>query len=62
MSVGKLLNVWGRRSRVGGKGTNLQAELADGLAVLARLLRGSGRGELDVVDAEGIEGYTGQSC
>lgn len=43
----------------GGERTNLQAELADGLAVLARLLRGSGRGQLDVVDAKGIEGYTG---
>jgi hypothetical protein len=37
-------------------GAHLQAELADGLAVPPRLLRGGGRGQLDVVDAEGIEG------
>jgi hypothetical protein len=34
----------------------LEAELADLLAVKARLLTGSGRGELDVVDAKVIEG------
>jgi len=33
----------------------LEAELADGLAVEARLLTGSGRGEFDVVDAEIIQ-------
>jgi hypothetical protein len=39
-----------------GKKTHLQAELADGLAVLAGLLRRGGRSQLNVVDAEGIEG------
>lgn len=34
----------------------LEAELADGLAVLSRLLRGSRRSQLDVVDAEVVEG------
>ena len=33
----------------------LQAELADGLAVETRLLTGSRRGELDVVDAEIVQ-------
>lgn len=33
----------------------LEAELADGLAILAGLLRGSWRGKLDIVDAEVIE-------
>lgn len=42
--------------------THLQAELADGLAVLARLLRRSGRGQLNVVDTEGIEGCRAHSC
>lgn len=36
--------------------SDLEAELADRLAVTARLLRGSRRGQLDVVDAEVIEG------
>lgn len=36
--------------------SDLEAELADRLAVAARLLRGSRRGQLDVVDAEVIEG------
>lgn len=35
--------------------SDLEAELADRLAVAARLLRSSGRGQLDVVDAEVIE-------
>jgi len=39
-----------------GEDLGLEAEVADGLAVEARLLAGGGRGELDVVDAEGIEG------
>ena len=34
----------------------LEAESADGLAVEARLLTGSRRGELDVVDAKIVEG------
>lgn len=33
-------------------GTDLEAELADGLAVLERLRGGYGAGELDVVDTE----------
>lgn len=33
----------------------LEAEVADGLAVEARLLTGGGRGELDVVDTEFVE-------
>lgn len=35
---------------------SLEAEVADGLAVETRLLTGSGRGELDVVNAELVEG------
>lgn len=42
------------------EGAHLQAELANGLAVPARLLRRSGRGQLDVVDAERIEGCAAQ--
>lgn len=34
----------------------LEAELADGLAILAGLLRGSGRGKLNVVDTKVVEG------
>lgn len=33
----------------------LEAELADGLAILAGLLRGSRRGKLDIIDAKVIE-------
>jgi hypothetical protein len=39
-----------------GEHLGLQAKLADGLAILARLLRGCRRGELDAVDAKVIEG------
>lgn len=38
-----------------GKDLSLEAELADGLAILSRLLRGSGGGKLDVVNAEVVE-------
>jgi len=34
----------------------LEAELADGLAIPPRLLRGSGRGQLDVIDAKVVKG------
>ena len=34
----------------------LETEVADGLAVEAGLLTGSGRGEFDVVDAEVVQG------
>lgn len=37
-------------------GTHLEAELADGLAIQPRLLRGSGRGQLDVIDAKIVKG------
>lgn len=36
-------------------GTYLEAEAADGLAVLERLLGGNGGGQLDEVDAKGVE-------
>jgi len=39
-----------------GEDLSLEAELADLLAVEARLLTGGGRGELDVVDTEFVEG------
>lgn len=36
--------------------TYLEAELADGLAISPRLLRSSGRGQLDVIDAKVVKG------
>lgn len=33
----------------------LEAEIADGLAIIVGLLRGSGGGQFDVVDAKSIE-------
>jgi hypothetical protein len=48
--------------RVHGGGAYLQAELADGFAVPARLLGRGRRGQLDVVDAEFIEGCTRVAC
>lgn len=39
-----------------GQNLGLEAEIADLLAVIVRLLGRGGRGQLDVVDAEGIEG------
>lgn len=39
--------------------TNLEAELADGNAVEAGLLRGSRRRQFDVVDAKVVEGCVG---
>jgi hypothetical protein len=44
------------------RGAYLQAKLADGFAVLARLLGRGRRGQFDVVDAEFIEGCTGVAC
>jgi hypothetical protein len=44
--------------RAHGGGAYLQAELADGFAVLARLLGRGRRSQLNVVDAEFIEGCT----
>lgn len=38
-----------------GEDLGAQTELADGLAVSPRLLRGSGGGELDVLDTEGVQ-------
>lgn len=38
-----------------GEDLGLETELADGLAILSRLLRGGGGGKLDVVDAEVVE-------
>ena len=51
-TVSRQLHVFGK----GATRTHLEAELADGLAVSARLLRSSGRGQFDVIDAKGIEG------
>lgn len=39
-----------------GQDLGLEAELADGLAIPSRLLRGGGRSKLDVVDTEVVEG------
>ena len=40
-----------------GKYFGVQAELADGLAVAARLLGGRGRGQLQILDAKLVEGF-----
>jgi hypothetical protein len=38
-----------------GQDLGLEAQLANGLAIQSRLFRGSGRGELDVLDTKCIE-------
>jgi hypothetical protein len=54
-SLNGLLGVTDVASNVS-QNLGLEAEAGNSLAVLERLLRGNGRGKLDIVDSEGIEG------